>query len=78
MEKLFGKTTPSVVKTPFLSKHIREISMHAAKNRFFEDADFEFFGYVEFKNGQTEGTQRFRANNLGELYEKIANFCMTL
>lgn len=78
MEQLFGKTIPSEIKNPFLSKHIQEIGMHAAKNPFYDEADFKFFGFVQFKNGQTEGTQRFRANNFGELYEKIANFCISL
>jgi len=76
MLNLFGKTVPSVVKDPFDSKCIKTISMICDKDIFTEK--FDFYGYVEFKNDNTEGKQRFTAGNLGELYMKIAEFCESL
>lgn len=52
--------------------------MSAQRNPFTVDGEFNIYGSVEFKNGNTEGKQRFRANSLGELFEKIAKFCMSL
>ena len=76
MEQLFGKTQPSVVKNPFGAKCIETINMRCYRHLF--GYGFEFRGYVEFKNGETEGTQKFTASNLGELYTKIAEFCKSL
>lgn len=78
MEQLFGKTIPSLVKDPFDAKCIEKISMRAERSWFGEVRPFKFRGSVEFQNGQTEGTQNFEASNLGELYEKIAEFCKSL
>ena len=73
---LFGETLPTEVKNPFNCDCIESIHMHANKNMF--GGGFRFTGSVEFKNDNTEGTQKFKADNLGELYVKIQNFCMTL
>lgn len=78
MKQLFGKTIPSLVKDPFDAKCIEVISMTAERSWFGEERPFKFMGRVAFKNGKTEGTQRFEASNLGELYEKIAEFCKSL
>ena len=77
MEQLFGKTIPSVVKDPFNSNCIETISMRCERS-LFDKNKLIFRGYVEFKNNNTEGKQRFEASNLGELYMKIAEFCKSL
>ena len=77
MEQLFGKTMPSAIKDPFKAECIETINMRCDK-AMFGDGEYNFRGYVEFKNGITEGTQRFEASNLGELYEKIVEFCKSL
>jgi hypothetical protein len=33
---------------------------------------------VVFKNGETQGTQEFKAESLGELFVKIHSFCERL
>lgn len=76
MEQLFGKTTPSLVKDPFNARFIETVSMRCDRNVFTKE--LEFRGYVEFRNGETEGTQRFKACNFSELYMKIAEFCQSL
>jgi len=78
MKQLFGDTMPSSIKYPFSYENIKGISMSAQRNPFTVDGEFNIYGSVEFKNGNTEGKQRFRANSLGELFEKIAKFCMSL
>ena len=78
MEQLFGKTIPSLVKDPFDAKCIEKISMTAERAWFGKERPFSFRGRVEFVNNKTEGAQRFEASNLGELYEKIAEFCKSL
>ncbi len=42
------------------------------------DGTARITGSVDFKNGDTEGTQNFRAGSLGELLMKIHAFCMNL
>ena len=76
MKELFGESLPTLVKDPFKGECINAIHMHAHKSIL--NGGFNFTGHVEFKNGNTEGTQNFKADNLGELYVKIQNFCMTL
>ena len=39
---------------------------------------FNIRGYVEFKNGETKGEQKFEAGSLGELFVKIHGFCERL
>jgi hypothetical protein len=76
MEELFGKSMPSVIKDPFYGEHISAIHMHANKSVF--SGLFTFTASVEFRNGDTEGRQEFRADNLGGLYQKVVDFCMSL
>jgi hypothetical protein len=76
MEELFGRTVPSVIKDPFDACCINQIAMFAIKSSIY--GTFSFSGSVKFKNGSTEGTQNFEANNLGELYMKVAEFCQSL
>jgi hypothetical protein len=76
MEQLFGKTIPSAINYPFDATCIESISLRC--DRSIIDRGFIFNGYVEFKNGKTEGKQKFTASNLGELYIKIAEFCESL
>ena len=77
MEQHFGKTIPSLVKDPFNAKCIEAINMSFYRS-VLDKNHLIFKGYVEFKNGNTEGKQSFKASNLGELYEKIAEFCKSL
>jgi hypothetical protein len=78
MKELFGKTIPSEIKDPFNAKCIELISLRAERSWFGKERSFHFYGYVNFTNGNTEGTQRFEANNLSELFTKVAEFCASL
>ena len=77
MEQLFGKTTLSVVEDPFNAECIDSIVLRCDRKLLNKD-EFEFRGHVDFEKNNTDGTQRFTANNLGELYTKIAEFCKSL
>lgn len=76
MKELFGDTLPTLVKDPFKGDYIEGIHMHA--NKQLIGGGFRFSGSVEFKNGNTGGEQKFKANSLGELYTDIMNFCLSL
>ena len=77
MKQLFGNTKLSVVEDPFNAECIESIVLRCDR-KLFNENEFEFKGHVDFEKNNTEGTQRFTANNLGELYEKIAEFCKSL
>lgn len=77
MEQLFGKTIPSVVEDPFNAECIDGIVLRCYRD-LLDEEKLVFRGHVDFKKNNTEGTQRFTANNLGELYTKIAEFCKSL
>ena len=77
MEQLFGKTTLSVVEDPFNAECIDSIVLRCDRKLLNKD-EFEFRGHVDSEKNNTEGTQRFTASSLGELYTKIAEFCKSL
>ena len=70
------KEQVSVITDPFKKKCLKDISMFAHLNTY--DGTARITGSVDFKNGDTEGTQNFRASSLGELLMKIHAFCMNL
>lgn len=80
MLKLLGNSKnelPAAVSNPFSMENVKGISMHATED-YWEETKFRFWGYVDFKNGDTSGRQEFKASNFGELYMKIYNFCEQL
>lgn len=79
MKELFGKTIEggiSLVNDPFKQSCINAIHIHAIKDVF--DGYFTFSGKVEFAHGNTGGRQEFTGKNLADVYNQIAEFCMTL
>ena len=71
-----GNQLPVEVKNPFSMEYIEDIHLHCTK-KWFGDG-FNIWGTVVFKNGDTHGTQEFKAESLGELFVKIHNFCERL
>ena len=71
-----GSQLPAEVKNPFSMENIDEIHLHCTK-KWFGDG-FNIWGSVEFKNGETQGKQEFKAESLGELFVKIHGFCERL
>lgn len=79
-KELFGKTIENgirIVNDPFKQRCIKEIHMHAFSSSVF-DGKFVFFGRVVFENGDTTGEQKFNGKDLGDVFNKIAEFCVTL
>ncbi len=77
IKQLFGKMTLSIVEDPFNAECIDSIVLRCDR-KLIDKKKFEFRGHVDFKKNNTEGVQRFTANDLGELFEKIAEFCKSL
>ena len=71
-----GNQLPAEINNPFSMEHIEKISMYCSKDMFGDG--FSIRGYVEFKNGETKGEQKFEAGSLGELFVKIHGFCERL
>ena len=71
-----GSQLPAEVKNPFSMEYIEEIHLHCTKKLFGDG--FHIWGTVKFKNGDTEGTQEFKAEGLGDLFVKIHDFCERL
>lgn len=70
-KELFGKL-PTPIKNPFEAKNIYYINMSALY--LSESKRWTIEGRVDFKNGNTEGTQSFSADTMDGLYIKIQEF----
>jgi hypothetical protein len=69
-------TTPSVIKDPFKFDKIHSIIIYSRVNYF--GSGWHHSGTVEFKNGSTEGKQKFESDSLDELIVLIRNFVIEL
>ena len=65
----------SVLKDPFTKQCVKAIHCHVYNN---EDSDVSVRGSVEFKNGETEGTQKFKTNDFSILIKQIDDFIKSL
>jgi hypothetical protein len=69
----------SEIANPFKKGCVKMVSMFAHINTDFNGKiTTSVNGSVDFRNGDTEGTQKFKAESLGELLIKIHAFCMKL
>jgi hypothetical protein len=66
---------PSIVKDPFKRDNVTAIFLAMSKRHGDE---WTVWGTVEFKNGSTEGKQRFTAETLEELAAQVKSFLETL
>ena len=66
----------SIITDPFQKSCIKTIAMFAHIESYGNKA--RITGSVNFKNGDTEGTQNFKASSMAELFMKIYNFCESL
>lgn len=65
----------SIITDPFKRGCIKSIHMHAYPKSY---GGPDISGSVNFENGDTEGTQNFKAESMAELFMKIYNFCESL
>lgn len=66
----------SKITDPFKKGCIKSIYMFAHLDTF--DGIPNITGQVNFQNGDTEGTQKFKASGMAELLIDIYNFCQSL
>ena len=71
-----SSSIPSIINDPFSKSKIIAINMHMSK-KVFNDG-FYFVGSVEFKNGNTEGKQKFEKESFDDLYLSISEFVKSL
>lgn len=76
-KELFGKTLPTDIQNPFLKECITYVSI-TARTHLFDENEWIFEGVVKFKQGNTSGEQRFKGDNLADVYMRVMNFCMAL
>lgn len=77
LSQSFGKEKmPSVINDPFKKASIEAVSIFLMKDVFTKE--FKCVGNVEFKNGNTEGRQTFKAQTFDEVVLQIKAFFETL
>ena len=62
---------------PFDNSKVNCISMTCSKT-IFGDGNFRFDGYIEFKNGNTTGLQKFQGDSFQDLAKQIDQFLTSL
>lgn len=77
LSQSFGKEKmPSVINAPFKKTSIEAVHVFLTKNIFTKE--FQCTGSVEFKNGNTQGKQTFKAQTFDEVVLQIKAFFETL
>lgn len=72
-----GDQLPSEFKDPFDKKCIERISTASYKS-LFDDNKISHTGRIQFKNGDTEGEQSFKADSFEALLAKMNEFMKQL
>lgn len=75
MSKDLKDSAASVLKDPFSQNCIVGLSTYCSVNY---NGAWSYNGTVKFKNGDTEGEQRFKGDSLGSLLTKMQAFVETL
>jgi hypothetical protein len=76
INNIFGDM-PSIINNPFLGENI-ECIMLVTRRKLFDRRKFETYATIDFKNGNTSGSQEIKASNLPELLMKVYEFCQSL
>ena len=78
LDSIFGdkKDVPQIVNNPFNFQNIEGIHIHFSKGTF--SGKWYANASVCFKNGDTNGEQTFKGENLAEVYLKVYEFCNQL
>lgn len=71
---LFGDvgSLPSNLSNPFNSDKVESITVSSYKS--IVTKRFEIWGRVEFKNGSTEGCQKFKGDTIMDVVQQIYRF----
>jgi hypothetical protein len=68
-------STVSIVQNVFYQKYIKTVMIHGSRNW---NGEFDYRGSVEFSRGSTEGTQRFKGENLARVIMEMEAFILSL
>lgn len=67
----------SIIKNPFKKQNITGISVYY-EPKMFERETWEASARVDFKNGETSGTQKFKAKTFDEVVLEVKKFINNL
>lgn len=76
MVELFGNDLPSEIKNPFKFECIEGIHIHYGKYPFSGKPYFD--ATIEFKQGNTNGSQKIEGKDLTDVFIKVMEFCKSL
>lgn len=74
--KIGSQSIPSILNNPFSKNMVTNVSVNYRKGRF--SGKWSATGWVEFKNGKTEGRQDFEGENFDDVATQIREFIKTL
>lgn len=74
---IIGNDGVNIINNPFLPNYIESIEIRALRN-LFDPNEMHFTGRVDFTNGNTEGSQKFKGENLADVFNQIMTFCINL
>ena len=77
LEGLGHSKLPTDVKNPFGAKNIESISVCFHKG-YFHPYEWSAYGTVKFKNGNTEGEQKFSGESFDDVVVKIKRMLDTI
>lgn len=66
---------PCQITNPFGMEYVEMISIWAMKNW---DKSFSFTANIRFKRGNTKAEQEIKGENLGDLVQKVYQFCQNI
>jgi hypothetical protein len=73
LEKLGEEQMPSITNNPFKKSSIISINVDYSQSLFDHDK-WSAYGNIKFKNGNTEGNQKFRGDSFDNVVAQIKNY----
>lgn len=74
LPKLKSNIDLDILKNPFVKDKVDGIYMRLTKKLFDGDVFNNWIGSIEFKNGNTEGNQKFECSTIEELLYQMKIF----
>ena len=73
LEKLGEEQMPSITNNPFKKSSIISINVDYSQSLFDHDK-WSAYGNIKFKNGNTEGNQKFKEDSFDNVVAQIKNY----
>lgn len=71
-----AQSAMSILKDPFSNSCVTKVMTYAFKNIFNDE--WKYTGDIEFKNGQTQGKQKFTGRDMADVIHQMEAFLATL